>query len=111
MTAKLLNNKGNVVIFTIPVQSNLKDRLQGYQSAFADHTEVKVMQVIDMNGNSDMAFDNTKKLLGQQGENRRVHLSGSDRLPGGGGCGEPGEYGRQGDDGRDGHRPVNRRLD
>ncbi len=63
MTAKLLNNKGNVVIFTIPSQSNLKDRLQGYQSAFADHTDVKVMQVVDMNGNSDMAFDNAKKLL------------------------------------------------
>jgi ribose transport system substrate-binding protein len=63
MTAKLLNGKGNVVIFTIPAQSNLKDRLQGYQSAFADHTDVKVMQVIDMNGNSDMAFDNAKKLL------------------------------------------------
>ncbi len=63
MAAKLLNNKGNVVIFTIPSQSNLKDRLQGYQSAFADHTEVKVMQVIDMNGNSDVAFDSTKKLL------------------------------------------------
>jgi ribose transport system substrate-binding protein len=63
MTAKLLNNKGNVVIFTIPSQSNLKDRLQGYQSAFADHTDVKVTQVIDMNGNSDVAFDNTKKLL------------------------------------------------
>jgi ribose transport system substrate-binding protein len=63
LTAKLLNGKGNVVIFTIPGQTNLKDRLQGYQTAFADHTEVKVMQVIDMNGNSDIAFDNAKKLL------------------------------------------------
>jgi ribose transport system substrate-binding protein len=63
MTAKLLNGKGNVVVFTIPSQSNLKDRLQGYQSAFADHTDVKVTQVIDMNGNSDTAFDNAKKLV------------------------------------------------
>ena len=52
-----------MVIFTIPSQVNLKDRLQGYQSAFADHTDVKVMQVVDMNGNSDTAFDNAKKLL------------------------------------------------
>jgi ribose transport system substrate-binding protein len=63
MTAKLLGGKGNVVIFTIPSQSNLKDRLQGYQSAFADHTDVKIMPVIDMNGNSDVAFDNAKKLI------------------------------------------------
>jgi ribose transport system substrate-binding protein len=63
LTAKLLNGKGNVVIFTIPSQTNLKDRLQGYQAAFADHTDVKVMQVVDMNGNSDIAFDNAKKLI------------------------------------------------
>ena len=63
MTAKLLNGKGNVVVFTIPSQSNLKDRLQGYQSAFADHTDVKVSQVIDMNGSGDTAFDNAKKLI------------------------------------------------
>ncbi|MDQ2843793.1 MAG: substrate-binding domain-containing protein, partial [Acidobacteriota bacterium] len=42
---------------------NLKDRLAGYQSAFADHTDIKVMQVVDMNGNSDIAFDSAKKLL------------------------------------------------
>ncbi len=63
MTAKLLNNKGSVVIFTIPNQVNLKDRLQGYQAAFADHTDVKISQVVDMNGNSDIAFDAAKKLL------------------------------------------------
>jgi ribose transport system substrate-binding protein len=63
MAAKLLNGKGNVVFYTINGQSNLKDRLQGYQSAFADHTDVKTMQVVDMNGNSDLAFDSAKKLL------------------------------------------------
>ncbi len=63
LTAKLLNGKGNVVIYTIPSQVNLKDRLAGYEAAFADHTDVKVMQVVDMNGNSDVAFDSAKKLL------------------------------------------------
>lgn len=63
LTAKLLNGKGNVVIFTIPSQSNLKERLAGYTSAFADHTDIKIMQTVDMNGNSDIAFDSAKKLL------------------------------------------------
>jgi ribose transport system substrate-binding protein len=63
MTAKLLNGKGNVVFYTISGQDNLKDRLQGYQAAFADHTDVKSMQVVDMNGNSDVAFDSAKKLI------------------------------------------------
>lgn len=63
VAAKLLNGKGNVVFFTLPSQSNLKDRLQGYQAAFAEHPDIKVVQVIDVNGNSDVAFDNTKKLI------------------------------------------------
>jgi len=62
MTAKLMNGKGNVAIFTISNQSNLKDRLQGYMSAF-EHTEVKITQTIDMNGSGDTAFDNAKKLI------------------------------------------------
>jgi ribose transport system substrate-binding protein len=63
LAAKLLNGKGNVVIFTIPSQSNLKDRLQGYQSAFAEHPDIHLMPVVDMNGNGDTAFDSAKKLL------------------------------------------------
>ncbi len=62
MTAKLLNGKGNVVVFTIPSQSNLKDRLQGYMSAF-EKTDIKIEQTIDMNGSGDTAFDSAKKLI------------------------------------------------
>jgi ribose transport system substrate-binding protein len=62
MTAKLLNGKGNVAVFTISNQSNLKDRLQGYMSAF-EKTDIKIAQTVDMNGNSDTAFDNAKKLM------------------------------------------------
>jgi ribose transport system substrate-binding protein len=63
LTAKLLGGKGSVVIYTIPGQINLKDRLSGYLAAFGDHTDVKVLQVVDMNGNSDVAFDSAKKML------------------------------------------------
>jgi ribose transport system substrate-binding protein len=62
LAAKLLSGKGNVVVFTLPGQSNLKDRLQGYQAAFAG-TDIKISQVVDINGNSDVAFDSAKKLL------------------------------------------------
>ena len=63
LMAKLLNNKGNVVVFTITGQTNLKDRLQGYQAAFAEHPDLKISQVVNIEGNSDVAFDNAKKLL------------------------------------------------
>jgi ribose transport system substrate-binding protein len=62
LAAKLLNGKGNAVVYTMD-QPNLKDRLQGYQAAFADHTDIKIMQTVDMNGNSDIAFDSAKKLI------------------------------------------------
>jgi ribose transport system substrate-binding protein len=63
LAVKLLNGKGNAVVFTMPGQSNLKDRLQGYQAAFAEHPDLKILQIVDINGNSDVAFDNTKKLI------------------------------------------------
>jgi ribose transport system substrate-binding protein len=63
LAAKLMNGKGNVVVLTLPGQSNLKDRLQGYQAAFAEHPDIKIIQTIDINGNSDVAFDNAKKML------------------------------------------------
>ncbi len=63
LTAKLIGGKGTVVIFTIASQANLKDRLHGYQAAFAEHPGINILQTIDMNGNSDIAFDSAKKLI------------------------------------------------
>ena len=63
LTTKLLSGKGDVVIFTIPTQENLKGRLAGYKAAFAEDTQINIAQVVDMNGNSDIAFDTAKKLL------------------------------------------------
>lgn len=63
LTAKLLNGKGNVVVFTMPVQLNLQDRLHGYQDAFADHPDLKITQVVDMKGDPTIVFDTTRRLL------------------------------------------------
>jgi ribose transport system substrate-binding protein len=63
LTSKLLNGKGNVVIFTIPTQQNLKDRLHGYEDAFAEHPEIKVTQIVDMKGDPTVAFDTAKQML------------------------------------------------
>ncbi len=63
LTSKLLNGKGNVVIFTIPTQQNLKDRLHGYQDAFAEHPDIKVTQIVDMKGDPTVAFDTAKQML------------------------------------------------
>jgi ribose transport system substrate-binding protein len=63
LVSKLIGGKGNVVIFTIASQANLKERLNGYKAAFAEHPGIQIMQTVDMNGNSDVAFDSAKKLI------------------------------------------------
>jgi ribose transport system substrate-binding protein len=63
LTAKLLNGKGNVVIFTMPEQGNLAQRLHGYQDVFADSPGIKVTQIVDIKGDPTVAFDTTKKLI------------------------------------------------
>jgi ribose transport system substrate-binding protein len=63
LVAKLLNGKGNVVVFTIPTQPNLKDRLHGYTDAFAEHPGIKITQTVDMKGDPTVVFDTTKQML------------------------------------------------
>ncbi len=63
LTAKLLNGKGNVVVFTMPAQQNLKDRLHGYQDAFAEHPAIKITDVIDMRGDPTVVFDTTRRMI------------------------------------------------
>jgi len=63
LVAKLLEGKGSVVIFTMPNQSNLNDRLHGYQSAFEAHPGISIQQTVDIHGDPTVAFDTTKKLL------------------------------------------------
>ena len=46
---KKLNGKGQIVVYTIPAQSNLIERLRGYEDAIAD-SEIKILQTIDVRG-------------------------------------------------------------
>jgi len=62
--AKELNGKGNVVVFTIPEQSNLKERLRGYRDALEASPGIKITRVVDMKGDSRVAFDSSTEVLG-----------------------------------------------
>jgi ribose transport system substrate-binding protein len=63
LVAKLLDNKGNIVVFTMPEQANLKERLHGYQDVFDTHPQMKVTQIIDMKGRAETTFDTAKQIL------------------------------------------------
>jgi ribose transport system substrate-binding protein len=63
MLAKGLAGKGNVVVFTIPEQANLKDRLRGYTDVFAEHPQIHITQVIDEHGDPGVVFDRTMEMV------------------------------------------------
>jgi len=63
-----LQGKGNVVVFTMPGQTNLDDRLRGYRDTFANQ-QVKIARVVDIKGDPVVAFDTTKDIVEKEGKN------------------------------------------
>ena len=69
--AKQLQGKGNVVVFTMPGQANLAERLNGYKFALAEHPGFKI-EVVDIKGDPRVAFDTTNEII----EKRRDKVDG-----------------------------------
>jgi ribose transport system substrate-binding protein len=61
--AERLHNKGDVVVYTMPDQINLDQRLQGYKNILAEHPQMKIIRVVDVKGNPSIAFDTTEEIL------------------------------------------------
>ncbi len=64
--AQELKGKGDVVVFTMPDQPNLQDRLRGYKDALAKMPEIKVTRVVDIQGDPRIAFDTTTQIIGKE---------------------------------------------
>ena len=62
--AEILHGKGQVVVISIPGQSNLDDRLRGVQEAFKKSLAIKIVQTIDDRGDPRVAYDQISNLLG-----------------------------------------------
>jgi len=56
VAAKALGGKGSVIVFTMPGQHNLAERLHGYREVFAD-SAVHIAEIVDMKGDPSIAFD------------------------------------------------------
>jgi ribose transport system substrate-binding protein len=63
VAVKELNGKGNVVVYTMPEQTNLQDRLRGYRDVFDQNPGVKITEVVDIQGNPALAFDKTMEIV------------------------------------------------
>jgi len=66
VAAKEMHGKGNVVVFTMPGQTNLEDRLRGYRDTFATSPQIKITRVVDIAGNPRVAFDTAEQIVGKE---------------------------------------------
>jgi ribose transport system substrate-binding protein len=64
--AQELKGKGNVVVFAMPEQRNMQDRLRGYRDALERQSGVKVTRVVDIQGDPRIAFDTTTQIVGKE---------------------------------------------
>jgi len=60
---KEMMGKGNFVIYTMPGQRNLDERLEGYKRVLARSPGIKIVEVVDIAGDPTKAFDATKRML------------------------------------------------
>ncbi len=64
--AQELKGKGNVVVFTMPDQHNMQDRLHGYRDALQRTPNIKITRVVDIQGDPRIAFDTTTQIVGKE---------------------------------------------
>lgn len=64
---KELQGKGNVVVFTMPTQRNLEERLRGYRDGL-EGSQIKISRIVDIKGDPRVAFDTTNAILGKERE-------------------------------------------
>ena len=63
LAAKELNFRGNAVIYTMPEQKNLIERLRAYKDIFDTYPQIKISEVVDIKGDPTAAFDKTMDLI------------------------------------------------
>jgi ribose transport system substrate-binding protein len=61
--AERMHGKGDVVVYTMPGQINLDERLQGYKNILSEHPQMKIVRVVDVKGTPSLAFDATEDIL------------------------------------------------
>src|ERR1700681_2043695 len=64
--ARELKEKGNVVVFSMPDQSNLQERLRGYREALDKTPGIKITRVVDIQGDPRIAFDTATQIIGKE---------------------------------------------
>jgi ribose transport system substrate-binding protein len=58
-----LRGHGTVVVFTMPSQPNLNERLRGYKDSLESSPQIKLAHIVDIKGDPRVAFDTTTGFL------------------------------------------------
>lgn len=61
--ARQLQGKGNVVVFSILEQANLRERWHGYEDALKTSPGIKVVETVNVKGDPRIAFDRTTEYI------------------------------------------------
>jgi ribose transport system substrate-binding protein len=67
VAARQLKGKDNVVVFTMPAQVNLAERLHGYKSPFSGHPGIQIIDTVDIKGDPRIAFDTATEIIEKRG--------------------------------------------
>lgn len=62
-----LGGKGNVVFFTLGGQANTDERLKGFKDMFSTQPGINLVEVVDIKGDTRVAFDRTQQFMAQTG--------------------------------------------
>lgn len=65
--AQRLGGKGNVVFFTLAGQPNTEERLKGFKDVFSAYPDIKIVEVVDVQAEPQIAFDRTQEFMAQTG--------------------------------------------
>ena len=65
-----LNGKGNVVFYTFAGQPNLEERLKGFKDVLSAHPDIKIVDVVDVKGDKNAAFDRTQQYMALTGASK-----------------------------------------
>jgi ribose transport system substrate-binding protein len=63
IVSRSLQGHGNVMIFSMPEQTNLNERYRGYMEILAAYPHIGVLPVVDIKGDPQIAFDETQKII------------------------------------------------
>lgn len=65
-----LGGKGNVVFFTLGGQANTDERLKGFKDVFSARPGINIVEVVDIKGDSRVAFDRTQEFMARTGDKK-----------------------------------------